>query len=39
MPYEFLEDVATADIAFRAWGETLEPIFPPIQSARSQVSS
>jgi SHS2 domain-containing protein len=27
MPYEFLEDVATADIAFRAWGETLEETF------------
>jgi SHS2 domain-containing protein len=27
MPYEFLEDVATADIAFRAWGKTLEKTF------------
>jgi len=27
MPYEFLEDVATADIAFRAWGGTLEETF------------
>jgi SHS2 domain-containing protein len=27
MPYEFLEDVATADIAFHAWGETLEETF------------
>ena len=27
MPYEFLEDVATADVAFRAWGETLEETF------------
>jgi SHS2 domain-containing protein len=27
MPYEFLEDVATADIAFSAWGETLEETF------------
>jgi SHS2 domain-containing protein len=25
--YEFLEDIATADIAFRAWGETLEETF------------
>ena len=24
MPYEFLEDMATADIAFRAWGQDLE---------------
>lgn len=27
MPYEFLEDVATADIAFRAWGNDLEETF------------
>lgn len=27
MPYEFLEDVATADIAFLAWGPDLETIF------------
>ena len=27
MPYEFLEDVATADIAFRAWGQDLEETF------------
>jgi len=27
MPYEFLEDVATADIAFRAWGKDLEETF------------
>ncbi|MUG93910.1 archease [Scytonema sp. UIC 10036] len=27
MPYEFLEDVATADIAFRAWGKDLEELF------------
>lgn len=27
MPYEFLEDVATADIAFRAWGKNLEELF------------
>jgi SHS2 domain-containing protein len=27
MPYEFLEDVATADIAFRAWGGDLEETF------------
>ncbi|MCE5333451.1 MAG: archease [Desulfobacteraceae bacterium] len=24
MPYEFLDDIATADIAFSAWGETIE---------------
>ena len=27
MSYEFLEDIAIADIAFRAWGETLEALF------------
>lgn len=27
MPYEFLEDVATADIAFLAWGPDLETTF------------
>ncbi|HEY9625602.1 MAG TPA: archease [Crinalium sp.] len=27
MPYEFLEDIATADIAFRAWGGDLEEVF------------
>jgi SHS2 domain-containing protein len=27
MPYEFLEDIATADIAFRAWGDDLEEVF------------
>ena len=27
MPYEFLEDVATADIAFKAWGKNLEETF------------
>jgi SHS2 domain-containing protein len=27
MPYEFLEDIATADIAFSAWGKNLEDTF------------
>ncbi|MBD2080402.1 archease [Leptolyngbya sp. FACHB-17] len=27
MPYEFLEEVATADIAFHAWGADLEEVF------------
>ena len=27
MPYEFLEDIATADIAFRAWGKDIEELF------------
>lgn len=27
MPYEFLENIATADIAFHAWGDDLEEVF------------
>lgn len=27
MPYRFLEDIATADVAFAAWGETREELF------------
>lgn len=27
MPYEFLEEFATADIAFHAWGNDLEEVF------------
>jgi SHS2 domain-containing protein len=27
MPYEFLEEVATADIAFHSWGNDLEEVF------------
>lgn len=27
MPYEYLEDLATADIAFQAWDDTLEKTF------------
>jgi len=27
MPYRFLEDIATADVAFEAWGETQEELF------------
>ena len=27
MTYEFLEDIATADIAFRAWGKNLPEVF------------
>ena len=27
MPFHFLEEVATADIAFEAWGENLEETF------------
>ena len=27
MPYEYLEDITTADAAFRAWGSTLDEMF------------
>jgi SHS2 domain-containing protein len=27
MPFEYLEDIATADVAFRAWGTTVEELF------------
>ena len=27
MPYRFLEDIATADVAFEAWGATREELF------------
>jgi len=27
MPHQYLEDVATADVAFEAWGDTLEELF------------
>jgi len=27
MPFRYLEDIATADIAFEAWGDTVEELF------------
>lgn len=27
MPYEYLDDIAISDVAFRAWSETLEGLF------------
>lgn len=33
MPYRFLEDIATADVAFEAWGETREELFAACASA------
>ena len=27
MPYKFLDDIATADVAFEAWGATREELF------------
>jgi SHS2 domain-containing protein len=37
MPYEFLDDVATADMAFCAWGETQEETFVTAATAVLQV--
>ncbi len=37
MPYEFHEDVATADIAFSAWGKTLEETFRAAADATMNV--
>ncbi len=37
MPYRFLEDVATADIAFEARGETLEEVFTAAAEATMNV--
>jgi SHS2 domain-containing protein len=37
MSYEFLEDFATADIAFRAWGKDLEELFKAAGDATMNV--
>src|SRR4030042_1245357 len=37
MPYEFLEDIATADIAFSAWGKDLEETFIAASDATMNV--
>jgi SHS2 domain-containing protein len=37
MPYQFLDDVATADIAFRAWGKTREELFQAAADATMNV--
>jgi SHS2 domain-containing protein len=37
MPYDFLEDIATADIAFRAWGKNLEETFIAASDATMNV--
>lgn len=37
MPYEFLEDVAIADVAFRAWGATLEDVLTAAAEATMNV--
>jgi SHS2 domain-containing protein len=37
MPYRYLEDVATADVAFEAWGDTLEEMFVAAADATMNV--
>jgi SHS2 domain-containing protein len=37
MPYEYLEDVAISDVAFHAWGETLETLFVAAAEATMNV--
>lgn len=37
MPYRYLEDIATADVAFEAWGETLEEMFQSAAEATMNV--
>jgi SHS2 domain-containing protein len=37
MPYDFLDDIAIADIAFEAWGETKEAMFVSAADATMNV--
>jgi len=37
MPYRFLEEIAIADVAFEAWGETLEEMFAAAADATMNV--
>jgi SHS2 domain-containing protein len=37
MSYEFLEDIAIADIAFRAWGEDIQELFKAASDATINV--
>ena len=37
MPYKYLEDVAIADVAFEAWGETAEAMFVAAADATMNV--
>jgi SHS2 domain-containing protein len=37
MPYHFLEHVATADVAFEAWGDTIEDVFVSAAAATMNV--
>ncbi|MDY0039408.1 MAG: archease [Desulforhabdus sp.] len=37
MPYEYLDDIATSDAAFRAWGDSLEELFGAAAEATMNV--
>jgi SHS2 domain-containing protein len=37
MPYRYLEEVATADVAFEAWGKTVEAMFAAAAEAAMNV--
>jgi len=37
MPYEYLDDIATSDAAFKAWGDTLEQMFIAASEATMNV--
>ena len=37
MPYDFIDDIATADVAFAAWGETIEEMFASAADATMNV--
>jgi SHS2 domain-containing protein len=37
MPYRYIEDIATADVAFEAWGDTLEEMFVAAAAATMKV--
>ena len=37
MPYRYLDDIATADVAFEAWGGTLEELFVAAADATMNV--
>jgi SHS2 domain-containing protein len=37
MPFEFLDEIAIADVAFRAWGETVEQMFVAAAEATMNV--
>lgn len=37
MPFEFIEDIAIADVAFRAWGASVEEVFAAAAAATLKV--